>query len=266
METQQLELVLAQDIDSITPAMIGFNNEELLAMVRERMSTYVGRVYSDEQIAEAKKDRATLNAFIKRLDEVRKGVKKVYERPYLRFKEQVDQIINEVNQTVTQIDSQIVAAEQEKADAKKADILEYFTTRVGDLAGQIDFSRVFNPKWLNLTCKMKDIRSEIDAIVTNAENAMVAIKALHSDDESTICAFYFRTLDLAKALQENERLKQERANAAKAVAIVEKETPQQIPEKQILTIEFAVTADIGKLMRLKAFLIENGYDYEEVKH
>ena len=60
---QELTLRLNTPIEELIPAMIAFNNAELLAEVKDRLATYQGRIYDETSISAAKADRATLNKF-----------------------------------------------------------------------------------------------------------------------------------------------------------------------------------------------------------
>ena len=64
----QLELVLKDDIEKLIPAMIAWNNTVLMAEVEAILPRYQNQVYTEDNIAQAKEDRAKLNSFIKVLD------------------------------------------------------------------------------------------------------------------------------------------------------------------------------------------------------
>lgn len=271
--THELTLALATPIEDLVPKMIAFNNTELLAAVEEMLSAYDGVVYDDEHISDAKQDRSTLNAFSKALNDERIRIGKLYNSPYEKFKAQVDEVIDRVKVASAKIDEQVKAYEDKKRTEKQDEIIEYFKSVIGEFSGCIPYERVHQSKWLNASTTMKSVKAEIDAIITNAKSALIAISALGSQDEELIKAFYFRTLDLSAALNENNRLKKEREAAAElkarqeaaqpAAVEVKAETPAQAPKLQ--TVKFAVTGTVEQLKALQHYLRENKLDYKPIR-
>ena len=74
----ELTLKLAKPIEELVPAMIAFNNAELMEGVKARLVAYQGKTYDADSIAEAKTDRSTLNKFSKALNDERLRIKKIY--------------------------------------------------------------------------------------------------------------------------------------------------------------------------------------------
>ena len=91
-------------------------------------------------------------------------------------------------------DKKPVNDEGKKATAvkekKQADILAYFASVIGEFDGLIPYERIHNPKWLNVSVRMPAVQADIDKVIENARNAVVAIEALHSEDEETLKAYY----------------------------------------------------------------------------
>lgn len=286
----ELQLVLVKDIEELTPKLIAFNNEELMAQVKSRLQAYEGVTYTEKEIGQAKKDRSELNAFCTALNAERIRIGKIYEEHYNNFKKQVDEVIAEVKAVSGKIDEQVKAYETAEAEKKKKEIEEYFDSVIGDYKRFISFDKIFQTKWLNVTVKLPTIKSDIDALITNANNALIAIEALSSPDEDLVKAYYFRSLDLSAALTEAARLKQDREESARLKALREEqkkaaeaqrqqaeavkiapvsptvapETPKA-PAVEYMTVKFSVTATVEDCKRLKAFLIENGIKYQAIK-
>ncbi len=120
---------------------------------------------------------------------------------------------------------------------------------------------------------MKSIKADIDAVFTNASNALVAIEALRSPDEDILKAYYFRTLDLSGALLENERLKNEREAVAELKAkqevvqstiAAEPKKSKKVADAKMQTVKFAVTGTVEQLKALQKFLMENNIEYSPI--
>lgn len=290
--SNELSLSLKTPLEQLIPAMIAWNNTELMAQVESTLTQYRGITYTDEQIGEAKKDKAELNVFIKALNDERIRIGRVYSSPYDRFKAEVDEVIQKVKETVAEIDTQVVTYENAKKEEKQNDIIEYFKSVIGEFSGLIPYEKIHNPKWLNASVRLSAVKADIDKILETARNGITAIEALHSEDEETLKAYFFRNLDLGAALTENERLKQERARVAElkakqeaeARAKAEAEATQTVAqpapaaeqptpetpayeahkEPELLQIDFRVIATKEQFTALRAFLVENHIKYTKI--
>jgi len=286
--SQELSLVLAQPVEQLVPLLIKWNNEELMLQVEQRLARFEGVTYTAEQVGEAKKEKAALNAFIKALNDERIRIGKVYATPMDKFKGEVDEVISRVKSVVEGIDVQLRAYEETRIAEKQEKILEYFKGVIGDFSGLIPYERIHNPKWLNASVRDAAVFAEIDKIIVDATSAITAIEALHSEDEATLKAYYFRTLDLGAALMAHDRLKTERARIAEMQARKEAEakaraeaeakstTPvtvvEPIPEAPApaasapatTTLDFRVEATVEQLKALRDFLISNGIKFYKI--
>lgn len=102
------------------PQVIQFNFAELKEEITAKAELYKNMVYTEDTIKEAKADKATLNKFIKVLEDKRKDVKKQCLQPYEDFEKQIKELVTIVNEPVQLIDSQVKAYD-EKRKAEKLD-------------------------------------------------------------------------------------------------------------------------------------------------
>ena len=283
--SKELALIMKTPVEDLIPAMLAWNNTELLEAVEQALRQYEGVEYTDEQVVAAKADRAVLNAFVKSLNDERSRIGKVYAAPYEKFKSEVDEVISRVKSVVGQIDTQVKAHELAAQQKKQTAIREYFDSIIGEFAVLIPYEKAHQSRWLNASTSMKSIRADIDKLIADARQAMTAIEALNSQDEEVVKAYYFRTLNLSDALMENGRLQQERARIAELNAQKEAEAkaraeaqaqaatapqtpkaPEAAPaaEPQLIPMDFHVEATLDQLKKLKAFLVENGIKYSKI--
>ena len=119
---------MALELRIISPSEEGFvkaivwNHEEIEKAVAEKMSYYKGLVYTDDQIIEAKKDRAALNKFIAALKAKDREIKKLCLQPYEEFHEKMLQIIAQVEEPATLIDNQVKEYEESQKATKLEEI------------------------------------------------------------------------------------------------------------------------------------------------
>ena len=276
----ELTLVMQTPVESLTPAMLSWNNRELMEAVDRTLDRYKGIVYDDEHIGEAKSDRARLNAFVKALNDERIRIGRVYSAPYEKFKSEVDEVLRRVRDTISEIDGQVKSYETAKQEAKQAQIKEYFDSVIGDLADLIPYEKIHQAKWLNASTGMKSIKADIDKAIENANSSLNTIEALHSEDEATIKAVYFRTLDLGAAIMENDRLQSERRRVAemeaqraaqkaqeaqkeaeRANTAANAETRDAEARQVIQTVRFQAEGTVEQLKALQHFLRDNKIKY-----
>lgn len=185
---------------------IKFNFDEIKSEVATKMDYYRNVVYTEEQLQEAKQDRATLNKFIKALDQRRKEIKDEILEPYKAFELRLNEVISLVEEPKQLIDTQIKAFEGKEKEEKNNRILDIFKEEVGDR--DIDLFVIFNPKWLNKTYPEKDIREEIQTACFHYDTNLPILEQL-PDYSAEAIQRYKETMDMSKAIGESLRLKNE---------------------------------------------------------
>ena len=276
---QELTLRLNKPIEELIPAMIAFNNAELLAEVKDRLATYQGRIYDETSISAAKADRATLNKFMDALNSERLRIKKVYTAPLVKFTAEVNEVIDTVKVVMLEIDGQVKTYTEKQKAEKLVECKEYFASVLpAELAGFIRYEKIHKDEWLNASKKMPAVKKDIDAIIEKIKAELVTIEALGSDT-TELKAMYFEGLSLTDTITAYERRKAEkqRIEQAKAEAeriAAEKKNAEPTPEKQpetvaqveepakLFTIAFKVTGTAEQLNALKAYMSENGLKIE----
>ncbi len=217
---------------------IEWNHEEIKKEVAEKLEYYKNLVYTDNQIKEAKADRAALNKFVKALEDKRKEVKKQCLAPYEDFEANMKEIIAVVNEPIALIDSQIKGHEEQKKRDKLDEITNFFNST--DHPEWLHISQIMNEKWLNASASMKSILGEIDSRLEQIKNDIATLSNLPEFGfEAT--EVYKSTLDINKALNEGHRLSEIQKRKAeheaeqarlKAEAELKKAEPQPKPAQE----------------------------------
>lgn len=192
------------------PGKISFNYEELKQQIKVRASDYASIVYSDDQIAYAKKDRADLNRLKKALNDERIRQEKEFLRPFNEFKAQVKELCDIIDSATASVDKQIKEYEERKKTEKLDDVLKYFDTALAEKLPSVPLKHqlVLDPKWLNASVSMKSIQEAIDTKLEQVAKDLAVIDALPAYSfEAREC--YVDTLDLAKAVSEAHRLQEQ---------------------------------------------------------
>lgn len=214
------------------PAPISFNYEELKQEIESKVSMYTNLVYTDEQIQEAKKDKANLNKLKKALNDERIRMEKEYLVPFNAFKAQVNEIIGIIDKPVLLIDKQVKEYEEKQKRDKKDGIENFFGSCLHP--EWLKFEQIFNEKWLNASVSMKSIQVEIDSRLERVANDIATLQNLPEFGFEAM-EVYKTTLDLNKALNEGRRL----SEIAKAKAAHEAEMKARAEEQARLEAEKA---------------------------
>ena len=134
--------------------VIKWNREELEAAVRQKIASYENVVYTEDNMKQAKADRAELNNLVKAIEERRKMVKKIINEPYDAFEKELKEILALIQEPVGIIDRQVKAFEDQQKEEKKKSIQKSYDEVIGDLAEVLPFERVFDSRYLNQTYKL----------------------------------------------------------------------------------------------------------------
>lgn len=233
---------------------IEWNHEEIKAEVRKIMADYKGLTYTDEQIPEAKKDRATLRKFIDALENKRKEVKAACLAPYQAFEAQIKEITAIVNGPVALIDRQIKDFEDHEKEEKRNQIIAIFADSAAP--DWLNLGQVWNDKWLNKGYHLDTIREEIGQRIVQIDKDIMTLEKLPEFAFEAIDD-YRRTLDLAGAIAEGQRLAeiQKRKARAEEDARAAMEAKARADEEAAKALEEPAAEDMaGKWVRFEAYL------------
>lgn len=213
--------------------------------------------YNDENIDQAKKDKAILNKATKALNAKRLEIEKEFMKPFGEFKDVVNETIKLIGECSAKIDTVVKQNEQQYKDRKKATIKTYFD---GINVNLVDFNKVFKSEWLNKTASMKSVCSDIDAIFNKVENELSTLKGF-GEDYDVLRTYYMDTLNITSTIQYANRLKEqrERAKAVEEAKIKSEKEKQQAEEARK-----ADEAEQGKSRPVNPFSMANQKVDEQV--
>lgn len=236
-----MELEIYKPTESQFIQVIEFNYPELKAQLSENLEKYKGLVFTEDQMAQAKKQRADLNRFKKALEDKRIEVKKQLLDPYLDFEVKIKDLTGMVDEVTAGIDIQIKAYEEQLREKKRQGILAIYQDIVPeDFQAIMPLEKISEEKWLNATVSLKSITGAILDRFDGCMMDMDVLKELDSPYQEQIKAFYLRTLDIGKAITEGKRLEAEAAKIReyeerKKAAAAAYKAPQEAPVRQQTT-------------------------------
>ena len=253
-----MELKIYKPTEDSFIKAIEWNHEEIKKEVSEKVEYYKNLVYTDDQIKDAKADRATLNKFVKALEDKRKEIKKQCLAPYEDFESKMKEILAIVNEPIALIDKQVKEYEEKQKQDKKAAIVDIFAS-IG-FQPFVKLEMIWNEKWLNSTVSLKKIEDEMKDIMYQISTNLLTLSNLPEFSfEST--EVYKSTLDLNKAISEGRRLSEiakkkaeyeaiEKARADEQARIAAEEAKKQEEYKTGGVIEGNISAvpEVGEVI------------------
>lgn len=197
------------------PEKISFNYEELKQELQEKAKLYAAIVYGDDEIKQAKADKANLNKLKKALNDERIRQEKEYMKPFNEFKAQVNEIIGIIDKPISVIDEQVKLFEDKQKEEKLEKIKEIWEST--EHPEWLTCKQIFDQKWLNVSVSLKKVQeaiteklAQIDADVDTIENLPeFSFEALE---------VYKQTIDMNRAIAEGQRLADIQKRKAEAEA------------------------------------------------
>jgi len=245
---------------------IEWNYDELKAELSQKLEDYKGLVYTEEQIKEAKADRAKLNALATAIDSKRKEIKKQCLQPYEQFEAQIKDLLALIKEPVSLIDTQIKDFEEEKKKKKLEEVkglFEKLKTEAGEELEFISFEQVFEDKFLNASTSLKQVETVINNIFNSVKCNLKTIAEL-KDYTFEATEVYKETLNLNTALEkakymvdiaerkkvEEEKREQEKSEEIKEVApdSQEAEEPATDVKREWTAFEAYLSTEEAKML------------------
>lgn len=227
IQESDLELVVSEK----TLGSLTTNAIQIRDMVKAALPMYDIYNYNDENIDQAKKDKAALNKAAKALNAKRLEIEKEFMKPFGEFKEIVNETVRLIGECSAKIDMVVKQNEQQYKDKKLTDIRTYFD---GMNANLVDFKKVFKEAWLNKTVSMKAVCTDIDLILKRIDQDVETLRTFGVDFD-VLRTYYMDTLNIASTIQYANRLKEqrERAKAAEEARIKAEQEKKAAEEAQM---------------------------------
>ena len=207
------------------PEQLRFNYEELKQELEAKVSHYETLVYTDEQISEAKADRASLNKLKKALNDERIRMEREYMIPFNEFKDKINEIISIIERPVAVIDKQVKEYEEERKRRKLEEITEYKKGVEASLPAGIVIP--VDDKWLNASVSIAKVKEAIDEKAAQIEKDILTLDDLPEFSFEAV-EVYKTTLDMNKAIAEGHRMSEiARAKAEREAAMRKIEEEQK---------------------------------------
>jgi len=199
-EKKQMELKMNE---YQLPEKISFNFEELKSELTEKVSHYETLVYTDDQIKEAKADKANLNKLKKVLNDERIRLEKEYMVPFNKFKAEINEIISIIDKPVAVIDKQVKEYEEKQKQEKKEAIKALWNEQ--DVPDGLTLEAIWDERFLNVSFNMTHVKQVFTDAIDKFNRDIATLSNLPEFGFEAV-EVYKTTLDVNKAISEAKRM------------------------------------------------------------
>ncbi len=205
MDVQGLQVIIESENDIST-----WNFVQLKAELEQVLSDYEKTVYTDDNIKDAKNDKATLNKAKKKVEDRRKEYRAKCLEPYEAIEPQVKELVQMIERQRLAIDDMVKEYTERKKQEKEKAVRAYYDQKavgLGDYAERL-YPRLLDPKWLNATTPQRKYETGILEAVQKSMSDIESIKVTGSLFVDTMLDVYVETGSLEKALQKQAELEE----------------------------------------------------------
>ena len=282
-----LEIRVTSPTDDAFVEHIVWNADEIAKEVEAKVGYYKNLVYTEDQVAEAKKDRAKLRKFVTALKDKDREIKERCLAPYEEFHNQMLKIIALVEEPAELIDKQVKEYEEVQKKQKLAAINDLFEKK--GFHPWLKLDRIMNPKWLNKTYSIKQIEADMTSIQHKIGEDILLINGLKEGAQAALSE-YKRSMDVSAAVQagnryvEAKQAEEELTRSMQAEPVqatqepIPYEKPQVIPAPKSVPlpevyqdgtpvrkeIMFKVLVTKEEMQKLSRFLLDNHYKFRQL--
>lgn len=222
---------LALIIKEKTLGNIVTNAKGIRDYVTEKIKEYSVDNYKGDA-KQAAKDRAEINSAIKTLSDQRISLEKEWNVPFQEFKDIVTETTNMMKSASSKLDAIVKAKEEAEKAEKREQIEELWESKKFNL---VTLDRVFSQQWLNKTCKITTVDSEMDTVIKEINNDLKTLDEF-GEDTAILKDIYLSTLNLRQTLNKGAELKANRERLAQLEAEKKAREEQEALEEQKLEV------------------------------
>ncbi len=232
----EIQVVLRGDSALTKMPPVLWNKEEVTAALNEMLSAYKGRQYTEDEIKDAKKDRASVNHIKDGLTAARRRVDQMYKEPVAAFDADIKELCGVADAVAGAIDDQVKQVEEARRADKHSQFESAYNAAVGDdLAPLISLDKIFDPRWLNASMAFAVGKQELLTRIETCRAEIDTLRTTCGEDFETVERVYLRDLSIRDALAEYKRLVDAReaqriaAEAREAAEAVRRAAPIVVP-------------------------------------
>ena len=198
---------LTLDVRELTLGTLTTNALQLRDHVAETLERYTPENYSEDNVDQAKADRAILNKAAKDLNDRRIQLERDWNAPLQEFKSIIGDTVKMISEGSAKIDA-VVKGVESKAKAEKRAAIEELWEKKGITL--LPLSKLWDDRWLNKTKRLPAVEKEIGEKLLKIEAELDTLAAVDAEDGEVLRAYYLDCLDLQRTLAYSAKLKANR--------------------------------------------------------
>lgn len=258
------------------------NVEDNIAEAKEyalNLKEYYSKlVFTEDQIGEAKEERASINKVIKKIADYRKNIIAEFKKPIELFETTAKETEKILKETADFVDVQVKNYEEQEKQEKREQINAIYEHLMSEesISEIVNLDMLFDERYLNKTYKVEDVEKDLSNKIKKIVSDINSIKDLESEYEVSLINNYLQNYDLGSVITENKRLQELKQTTQKV-----KEKQEEILKEKInemLTEEtktedidpikeyvLRIKAPLSKQKQLRQFLELNKMDFEKIE-
>ena len=202
---------------------IAHNFDAIKSAVEDKIKPYMGLIFQDEDIRDAKGTLADLRKMRTSIEDKRKAIKKQWNQPYDEFEAKVKEIVAVIDKPIAEIDDQVKDYQARKKEEKKTEcegIIEGILASIDD-DNDREFVTAcgvtFDERWLNATTAISQVEKDVFDQVKKILGDASSIADVCEGDEmlTDLLVDYKRSKDLSAVLRRRKDILEARAAAKK---------------------------------------------------
>lgn len=198
---------LTLDVRELTLGTLTTNALQLRDHVAETLERYTPENYSEDNVDQAKADRAILNKAAKDLNDRRIQLERDWNAPLQEFKSIIGDTVKMISEGSAKIDAVVKGVESKAKTEKRAAIEELWEKKGITL---LPLSKLWDERWLNKTKRLPAVEKEIGEKLLKIEAELDTLAAVDTEDGDVLRAYYLDCLDLQRTLAYSATLKANR--------------------------------------------------------
>ena len=250
-------------VPTIEDGIVRTNAKDLLKAIEPQLKKF-DYVVTDDNLKDAKTDRASLNNLVKTIQSERKKIEDEVFGEWKKEKADIMQLEKRLSATADNLDAGIKQLEEKDKELKKKQIEEFWYT----LTKKYPFELVFEKKMLNKTVTARSIEDHLKKVLAKAMDGEKVMETFLPQDKfqaEQVKDVYYRTMDLAQAKAKADEL----ARISQQVEVLKAEEPpkepknhQEVPKTQANTHDgiygatFMVEGTFDDMANLSKELVE----------
>lgn len=236
---------------------------------------YSNLKFTEDQIGEAKEERASVNKIVKKIANYRKNIVAEFKKPIELFESTAKETEKILKETSEFVDVQVKSYEAKEKEQKKEEIKKIFDEKVEELKDVLVLEKIFDDKWLNKGTSLNQIEETITEKIKNVRDGLQVIEEMNSEFELELKNTFLTDFDMTKVILKNNRLKEQKEVLSKVeekkeeivkekIETMKTTRVEEIPLDPIKTYTLKITGPLTKQRALKEFLDLNKMKYEKV--